>query len=186
MDDYSEIMETVGEFIDAELKSKEMVEKALRIASIAHLHQLRDEGTPYIEHPVRVASRFETDDILQVISLLHDVLEDSDFTYEDLEKEFGRFVADRVQILTKPKGYDMNSYMEHIANDYYCLQVKLSDRIDNIKSLKSCPNIEKRKKYILETEKYFLKSKKIQEIDSILIKDMMIELEHELNQISSS
>ena len=77
MDDYSEIMETVGEFIDAELKSKEMVEKALKIASIAHMHQLRDEGTPYIEHPVRVASRFKTDDILQVISLLHDVLEDS-------------------------------------------------------------------------------------------------------------
>ena len=186
MDDYSEIMETVGEFIDAELKSKEMVEKALKIASTAHMYQLRDEGTPYIEHPVRVASRFKTDDILQVIALLHDVLEDSDLTYEDLEKEFGRFVADRVQILTKPKGYDMDSYMEHIANDYYCLQVKLSDRIDNIKSLKSCPNIEKRKKYILETEKYFLKSKKIQEINSISIKDMMIELEHELNQISSS
>ncbi len=174
---YVDIMESVGEFIEQRKENSRLVERAAEIATLAHEGQYRDEGTPYIEHVLRVAERFETDPQIKIIALLHDVLEDSDYTYEDLEKEFGSFLIDKVQLLTKSKGYDMNIYMDNIADNLYCLKVKLSDRIDNIKSLPNCPDLQKRKKYILETEKYFLQNEKIKRSESKTIKKMILELE---------
>lgn len=178
-EEYEDLMETVGEYKDADIKAKEMVKKAFSIASIAHRGQYRDEGTQYIDHPLRVASRFKNDDTLKTIALLHDVIEDSDYSYEDIKDMFGEFIAQKVILLTKDKTkkeFSMDSYMENIIQDFYALKVKLADRIDNINSLKFCLDQVKIEKYIKETYKYFIENEDIKNHSSIDIRDMYNEL----------
>lgn len=177
---YIDIMESVGEYIDQRKENARLVERASEIATLAHEGQYRDEGTPYIDHVMRVSERFKNNDSVKIIALLHDVLEDSDYTYEDLEKEFGSFLIDKVQLLTKSKGYDMNIYMDNIADDLYCLKVKLSDRIDNIKSLPNCPDSNKQRKYISETHRYFLENEKIKNCNSKTVQKLLDELRAEV------
>lgn len=178
-EEYEDLMETVGEYKDADIKPKEMVKKAFSIALIAHKDQFRDEGTPYIDHPLRVASRFKNDDTLKTIALLHDVIEDSDYSYEDIKDMFGEFIAQKVVLLTKDKTkkeFSIDSYMENIIQDFYALKVKLADRIDNISSLKFCLDQVKIEKYIKETYKYFIENEDIKNHSSIDIIDMYNEL----------
>lgn len=178
-EEYEDLMETVGEYKDADIKAKEMVKKAFSIALIAHKDQFRDEGTPYIDHPLRVASRFKNDDTLKTIALLHDVIEDSDYSYEDIKDMFGEFIAQKVVLLTKDKTkkeFSIDSYMENIIQDFYALKVKLADRIDNISSLKFCLDQVKIEKYIKETYKYFIENEDIKNHSSIDIIDMYNEL----------
>ncbi|WP_347353275.1 HD domain-containing protein [Acetoanaerobium noterae] len=178
-EDYEDLMETAGEYFDEEQKAKELVKKAFGIASIAHRGQFRDEGSPYLNHPIRVASRFKNDDTLKVIALLHDVIEDSDYSYLDIKELFGEFIAKKVLVLTKDKSksdFSIDSYMKEIVEDYYALKVKLADRIDNIKSLYLCPDSEKIKKYIKETYMYFIDNEEIKNYNALDVKDLYSEL----------
>lgn len=81
-----------------------VVEKAYKMAERAHEGQIRKSGEPYIIHPVNVAlilAQLELDKESIVAGLLHDVIEDTVMTYDDVKREFGQEVADLVEGVTK-------------------------------------------------------------------------------------
>ncbi len=84
--------------------NSEIISKALKIAKNAHIGQTRKSGEPYILHPIIVAvftAMISNDETMIVSALLHDVVEDTDFTIEELEEIFGKDVALLVEGLTK-------------------------------------------------------------------------------------
>ena len=83
---------------------KELVQKAYNFAYNAHKDQKRESGEPYIIHPLEVAcilADMGMDTSTIVAGLLHDVIEDTCYNYEDIKKEFGSEVAELVQGVTK-------------------------------------------------------------------------------------
>lgn len=145
-----------------ELEREILAEKALAYATAAHEGQLRDGGEPYIEHPRRVAALvkelFDSDPSVSIIAYLHDCIEDCDITYEDIKSRFGKLYADSVLLLTRQPSDSYEEYLSRIfSSDYYAAQrIKLCDRIDNVRSLSTCPDEKKVHKYIEETKALFL------------------------------
>ena len=72
--------------------------KAMKLAYNAHEGQFDQSGVPYIFHPVHLAEQME-DEVSTCVALLHDILEDTDFTVQDLEKEFPKEVVQAVILL---------------------------------------------------------------------------------------
>jgi guanosine-3',5'-bis(diphosphate) 3'-pyrophosphohydrolase len=139
------------------------VEKAYKLASASHAGQMRDEGTPYIVHPVRVATMLSTElglysSELVCAAMLHDVIEDSSVTREEVSLEFGDTVARIVWLLTKLPEVSLGSYLAAIerASDIKAPVVKLCDRLDNLRFLMRSPKAEKKRRYIKTTEQYYL------------------------------
>jgi len=139
------------------------VQLAYELARAAHAGQMRDEGTPYILHPVRVATIL-CDELglyssnLACAALLHDVIEDSDVTREQLNLEFGDTVARIVWLLTKLPEVSLVAYLAAIekAADIKAPIVKLCDRLDNLRFLMRSPKAEKKRRYIKTTQQYYL------------------------------
>src|SRR5215831_1944220 len=139
------------------------VRRAYEAARDAHEGQLRDEGTPYIIHPIRVASllaeelhNYSTD--LICAALLHDVIEDSDTTREQIAEMFGKRVARVVWLLTKFEDVSLPAYLAAIeaAPETGAPIVKLCDRLDNLRFLIHSPKGEKKRRYIRTTTQYYL------------------------------
>ena len=141
----------------------ESAEKALQFAAKAHKGQFRSDGTEYIKHPERVASyvaKFKKShniDALISAAFLHDTVEDTDTTHEDIEKMFGGLVASLVKDLTSDeaeiakigKKEYLSQKMEKISS--YALVVKLADRWDNVQDITTAKTPEWRKRYRDET-----------------------------------
>jgi len=139
------------------------VNRAYEVAADAHSNQTRDEGTPYIVHPVRVAVSLV--DELNLFSptlicsaLLHDVIEDSDITREDIASMFDEDVANVVWLLTKLEEVSLPDYLARIeaAANTGAPIVKLCDRLDNLRSVAHTPRLEKKRRYIRTTEALYL------------------------------
>ena len=132
---------------------------ALAIAEKAHAEQFRKDGvTPYIEHPMKVASFLYTvgirDDEILAVALLHDVLEDTDVTVADLHEEgFSVEVIEAVSLVTKKRGYNNNEYYTAILNNPYATIVKLADRAHNLETLYNFTQ-DKKESYLEETKTY--------------------------------
>lgn len=104
---------------------------ALRIAEQAHDGQTDKSGKPYIEHPLRVAAKF-THPTYKCVALLHDVLEDSSYTPDDLRVAgISDEVVKAVVALTHLKHELRNDYYERIKKNPLALAVKLADIEDN-------------------------------------------------------
>ncbi len=139
------------------------VYRAYEVAQKAHAGQTRDEGTPYIVHPVRVAISL-VDEIavyspaLICSALLHDVIEDSDITREDIGELFGEEIAEVVWLLTKLEEVRLSEYLARIeaAAHTGAVLVKLCDRLDNLRSVVHTPRIEKKRRYIRTTADLYL------------------------------
>ena len=102
-------------------------EKAYEIAKRAHLGQVDEAGEDYIKHPEKVASFVETDEE-KAVAYLHDVIEDTELTLEDLhEYEFSKEVIEAVDIITKKKGEDYRSYLNSVKKNKLARAVKLAD-----------------------------------------------------------
>lgn len=150
------------------LEANELVVRATGLASQAHRDAVRDEGTPYICHVLRVALILVeelgiTDPELVCAAALHDVLEDGqEITFQQLRATFGERVARIVHCLTDefkhsglPRAERKELYLERFAQaDEDCLLLKLCDRLDNLRSLPYSPNREKREYMKRETETY--------------------------------
>jgi (p)ppGpp synthase/HD superfamily hydrolase len=117
------------------------VERALKFATIKHLGQPRKfTGEPYIEHPKRVAAIVrELDGVVTdyvVAALLHDTIEDTDTTYEEILSEFNTNVATLVYNLTRQKGLAKEKYYAKFSGcDRWTCVLKLADRLDNVRDL---------------------------------------------------
>lgn len=106
--------------------------KAYCVASRAHFSQLDKCGKPYILHPVRVSNRCHTMET-KIAALLHDVVEDSEMTVEDLRKDFPENIVAIVDILTKRDEETYNSYINRIieSKNRQAIEVKMMDLADN-------------------------------------------------------
>lgn len=104
-----------------------MLELALSIATGAHKGQFDKAGVDYIEHPIYVASQVDTEEE-KAVALLHDVIEDSPFTAEELLLAgLPETVVAAVQILSKKKGQDYQTYLENVKSNPLARVVKLAD-----------------------------------------------------------
>lgn len=102
-------------------------EKAYKIAKKAHLGQVDKAGEDYIKHPEKVASFVKTDEE-KAVAYLHDIIEDTELTLEDLsEYGFSKEVIEAVNIITKKRGEDYQSYLNSVKNNKLARAVKLAD-----------------------------------------------------------
>lgn len=164
---------------------KLMMRKALDFAKLAHNGQKRDEGTPYIMHPLRVANIL-MDEVAAMKSdiictaLLHDVIEDCGITLKELKNNFNESIAQMVKILTKDPSIENHKrvYVETIMNSNDPVKlVKVCDRLDNLRSLRFSTNKAKMRRYINETEKKYVPMAEI--TNNYIFR----ELKHELSVI---
>ena len=104
-----------------------MVDLALSIARQAHEGQLDKAGVDYIEHPIYVASQVDTEEE-KAVALLHDVIEDSSVTAEELlNAGLPETVVTAIQILSKKKGQDYQTYLENVKSNPLARVIKLAD-----------------------------------------------------------
>lgn len=109
-----------------------LVDKALMIACRAHAGQLDKGLNPYILHPLRLAVQFSNPN-LQIVALLHDVVEDSDITLFDLRSAgFNEEVLVAVAALTKKTGEDYEQFIRRISINGLAVKVKIADLRDNM------------------------------------------------------
>ena len=102
-------------------------EKAYKIAKKAHLGQVDKAGEDYIKHPQKVASFVKTDEE-KAVAYLHDVIEDTELTLENLyEYDFSKEVIEAVDIITKKRGEDYQSYLNSVKKNKLARAVKLAD-----------------------------------------------------------
>lgn len=141
------------------------IKKAVEFAIKYHGIQQRASGVPYYSHPLEVAEiiaemRLDTDSIITAI--LHDTIEDTDLTLEEIEENFGKDVAklvDGVTKLTKIKFHEDNvrqaenfrKLLIALSDDIRVLLIKLADRLHNMRTIDFISNLEKKKKIALET-----------------------------------
>ena len=100
--------------------------KAIKIAYDAHQGQLDKNGVPYIFHPYHLAEQM-TDEYTTCAALLHDVVEDTDVTFEELEKEFPAQVITALRLLTHDDSVDYFDYVRNLKSDPIARAVKLAD-----------------------------------------------------------
>jgi GTP pyrophosphokinase len=154
----------------AHLKPDEiaLVKKAFQYADSAHLGQYRQSGEPYITHPLAVAElcaswRLDASSIMA--ALLHDVIEDTGSTRQELVETFGGKVAELVEGLTKLDKLEFQSQAEAqaesfrkmfmaMARDVRVILVKLADRLHNMRTL-DATTLVKRKRVALETSEIY-------------------------------
>jgi hypothetical protein len=105
--------------------------RAVAIAADAHLGQYDKAGAPYIYHPLRLMMRARTDEE-RIVAVLHDVVEDGEWTFDALRREgFSRDVVRAIEHLTKQEGESYEAFIERVADDRLATRVKILDLEDN-------------------------------------------------------
>jgi GTP diphosphokinase / guanosine-3',5'-bis(diphosphate) 3'-diphosphatase len=142
-----------------------LIEQAYALAEEAHRTQKRDNGDPYIGHPLAVAeilAGYRLDIASVATALLHDTIEDTSVTLRDLERRFGREIALLVDGVTKLTRLELQSdrtkqaenfrkLVLAMSRDIRVLLVKLADRLHNMRTLHFIPQAERRKRIARET-----------------------------------
>ena len=109
-----------------------MLEKAIQIASEAHIGQVDKAGQPYVLHLIRVmnAGRTESE---KICGILHDLVEDTNWTFDDLKKEgFSEEIINALKCVTKQPNERYTHFIERIKKNPLAVNVKLNDLKDNM------------------------------------------------------
>ena len=145
---------------------KELIDKAFAFANEAHWNMRRKSGEPYIIHPISVAKIVNQEIGLGatsiIASLLHDVVEDTEYTLVDIEREFGQKIALIINGLTKISGTykketstsmqaeNFRKLLLTISDDLRVILIKIADRLHNMRTIDTMPE-HKRMKIAGET-----------------------------------
>ncbi|NLI26575.1 MAG: bifunctional (p)ppGpp synthetase/guanosine-3',5'-bis(diphosphate) 3'-pyrophosphohydrolase [Acetobacter sp.] len=143
----------------------DLIRRAFEVARTAHEGQLRDNGDPYITHPVAVAmimAGFRLDDASIATALLHDTVEDTGLTQAALRAQFGDTIADLVDGVTKLTRLELQSdrtkqaenfrkLVLAMSRDIRVLIVKLADRLHNMRTLHFVSRTDRRQRIARET-----------------------------------
>ena len=162
---FEELMEQIEENPSYD---KELILQAFSLAEKQHAGQTRFSGEPYIIHPIEVAKilvQLGLDSQSVVAALLHDVIEDTDVTAEDIQKQFGKDVAFLVEGVTKLGKVDIKSKVEQqaenirkmllaMAEDVRVIIIKLADRLHNMRTLDFMYEHKRREKALETLEIY--------------------------------
>ena len=146
MQDFELLLDNIKKYNKDEI---ERIIEAYNFASDAHKEQFRESGEPYIIHPVNVCinlAKFHADGATLVAGMLHDVVEDTKYTLEDIENKFGSEVAKLVDGVTKISNIHFSSLDEardanirriitSLNEDVRIIIIKLCDRLHNIRTL---------------------------------------------------
>jgi GTP diphosphokinase / guanosine-3',5'-bis(diphosphate) 3'-diphosphatase len=140
---------------------REQIDKAFKIANEAHWNMRRKSGEPYIIHPIAVAKIVNQEIGLGAKSitaaLLHDVVEDTDYSLEDVERDFGPKIASMIDGLTKISGTynkenssslqaeNFRKMLLTLSDDLSVILIKIADRLHNMRTLDSMPEHKKMK-----------------------------------------
>ena len=109
-----------------------MLQTALEVALQVHKGQVDKAGQEYILHPIRVMLQMNTE-FLKTIAVLHDVLEDSSWTENDLiNAGISKEAVEQIKILTRLKHESYSTYLQRIAGSHAAMRVKLADLKDNM------------------------------------------------------
>ena len=109
-----------------------MLERAVKLAEKAHQGQLDKGGQPYILHARRVMEKCETE-AEKITAILHDVMEDTPYTLDDLRKEgFSEEILVALLCLTRREGEDYMRYIERVCKNPLAVRVKYADLEDNM------------------------------------------------------
>ena len=128
-----------------------MTKKAIKVMYENHKNQVDKSGIPYVFHPFHIAEQMD-DENTTIVALLHDIVEDTDMTFEQLENEgFSREVIDALMLLTHNPNEDYYDYVKRIGTNPIAKAVKIKDlehnmdlsRLDSI----SCWDLERVEKY---------------------------------------
>ncbi len=166
MDEFSMLLEKIERYnphVD-----KALIKRALRFAAVAHSGQIRRSGKPFIHHGIQTAeilADLNLDSVMIACGLLHDIVEDTDVTIEDVEREFGKEIANIIDGLTKIAGLKLKSrevqqaenfrkMILHTAKDPRTIIVKFADRLHNLRTLRYLTP-EQRKRIAHETLEVF-------------------------------
>jgi len=174
--DHDMKLETLLAHLDGNLApaDRDLIQRAYQLAALAHEGQTRASGEPYIQHSLAVAkilADLRLDPVVIAAGLLHDVVEDTGFTMEDIQREFGDEVARLVDGVTKLQQIDQLSQMEQrplkdlnseslrktflaMVDDVRVVLIKLADRLHNMRTLGALPE-ERRKRIARETLEVF-------------------------------
>ncbi len=151
MDEFSKLMEKI-ELYNPHV-DKELIKRALRFAAVAHAGQRRESGNPFIYHGIQTAdilADLHLDSVMIACGILHDVVEDTNITVQDVQKEFGDEIANIIDGLTKISELKLRSREEqqaenfrkmilHTAKDPRTIVVRFADRLNNMRTLEYLP-----------------------------------------------
>lgn len=163
---FEKLIETVGEYNPK--ADVDMIRRAFELARDAHQEQRRVSGEPYVYHPLAVAqilAEVQMDQETLVAALLHDTLEDTDVSREQVSKEFSEPIAELVEGVTKLTQIPYSSKEEQqieslrkmflaMAKDIRVIFIKLADRLHNMRTLSSMPEVKQRYKSLETLEVY--------------------------------
>ncbi|WP_162146807.1 RelA/SpoT family protein [Acholeplasma granularum] len=145
---YNALIKDISHYIKSE-SNINLITRAYEVAKIKHLGQMRKSGEPYITHPTAVArilAELEAGPQTLVAALLHDTVEDTDYTLEGLEKDFGKDIALLVDAVTKLNKIQFKDTRQTdnqqkmllaMAKDVRVILIKIADRLHNMRTLDS-------------------------------------------------
>lgn len=133
--------------------------KALNIAVKQHNGQMRKSGEAYISHPIRIANALISLGVINetviILALLHDTLEDTKLTREEIRYTFGETIERQLLLLTKTKIKSTEEYYHAIAEDAEVAIINIADRCHNVSTMYFFTPA-KTHEYIFETEKFVI------------------------------
>ena len=167
---YRSVFENLVKKVRAYTRNPDLAKmrKAYYFAYDAHLHQLRRSGKPYIEHcleTAKILADMKMDTITVIAGLLHDVVEDTGITIEEVREQFGDDVAKLVDGVTKISELKFNSVAEQqaenfrkmifsVAEDLRVIMIKFADRLHNMRTIDYLPK-KKAERIALETREIY-------------------------------
>ena len=107
------------------------LEQAIELATKLHAGQVDKAGQDYIHHPLRVMNAV-AGEVEKIVAVLHDTLEDTPITFEELEHIFGEAIATAVQALSRLEGEDYFDFIKRVKQNSVAVTVKIADLQDNM------------------------------------------------------